>query len=293
MATATQSLMERLSKLKSIDKVVDLSRSTIQLEAMFLLSSRGELSAHEIARLMGQRRKAITDALRKLKLKDVIEEVDVGGERLYRLSPFGEKCLNTLLEATGLKSLIAERHSLYKFEGLENVIKNITLSYYVFECLIAAGLAGRKVDVNRLARIVNLSPQRLQAYLDVFSGNVNPKLFRKYNVPTRLSSILQKLRINRRRSKIVYVLTDEGTKLFLRSPQYVKLKSSKLYKILSFITRACHPKELWQRLSMIMYLGVAITAASAFISPIALIASLAFFNVLGVLIALSKLKNSH
>ncbi len=293
MSTAVQSLMERLSKLKSVDKVVDLSRSTIQLEIMFLLSSRGELTAHEIAKLMGQRRKAVTDALRKLKLKDVVEEVDAGGERLYRLSPFGEKCLHALLEATGLKGLISEKQGLYKVEGLEGVIKNMALSYYVFEGLIAAGLANRKIDVNRLAKIVNLSPQRLQAYLDVFSGDANPRLFKKYSTPTLLSSILQKLKINYRRSKTIYVLTDEGARLFLRSPQYVKLKSSKLYRILSFITGACHPKELWQRISMIMYLGVAITAASAFISPIALIASLAFFNFIGILVAISKIKNNY
>ncbi|MHC1637283.1 MAG: winged helix-turn-helix domain-containing protein [Candidatus Nezhaarchaeales archaeon] len=292
MSATAQSLMDRISKLRSIDKVVDLSRSSIQLEIMFLLSSRGELTAHEIARIMGQRRKSITDALRKLKLKDVVEEVDVGGERLYKLSPFGEKCLNSLLEATGLKSLIGERQSLYRSEGLENVVKNMALSYYVFESIVAAGLARRKIDASRLAKIVNLSSQRLQAYLDVFTGDANPKLFRKYNVPTKLSNLLQKLRINYKRTRTVYVLTDEGIKLFLRSPQYVKLKSSKIYRVLSLITGSCHPKEMWQRLFMLMYLCASLSVASAIFFPAALLPILGFFNFLGLLAAFGKLKNN-
>lgn len=292
MSVEIQSLMERLSRLKTIDKVVDLSRSNIQLEIMFLLSSRGELTAHDMARLMGQRRKAVTDALRKLKFKDVVEEVEVEGERLYRLSPFGEKCLAALLEATGLKSIALQRQELYKFEGLESTVKNMTMSYYVFDCLVAMGLAGGKVDVQRLAEIVNLSPQRLQAYLDVFAGDANPRLFKKYVVPTRFSSFLQKLNIGCRRSKTMYALTEEGSRLFLRSPQYAKLKSSRLYRILSALTKARHPKELWQTLSLIMYLGVSVTAVAALISPVALIASLIFFNALGILIVLSRLKKS-
>ncbi|MEM2025465.1 MAG: hypothetical protein QXW94_04160, partial [Desulfurococcaceae archaeon] len=201
LSDGVQALAERLTKLKSIDKVVDLARSNIQLEMMFLLSSRGELSPNEIARLMGQRRKAVTDALRKLRLKDVVEEVESAGDKLYRLSPFGERCLEALLEATGLKALALERQDLYRVEHLDGLIRNMPLFHYVFECTLALGLAGEGMSVDRLANIVNLSPQRLRTYLDVFTGDANPRLFRRYEVPTLLSTLLQRLGLKYRRLK--------------------------------------------------------------------------------------------
>ena len=75
-----EGFLEKLRRIKELDSVIDLSKSSIQLEILLLLgmSESSALTASEIARGLGIRRKAVTDALRKLLRKGLI--IKSGGD---------------------------------------------------------------------------------------------------------------------------------------------------------------------------------------------------------------------
>ena len=294
-------LNERINQLRSIDKLVDISKSTIQIDIMLNLS-KGEMTSAEIAKEIGQRRKAITDAMRKLRVKGLVDEVidEVSGKSSkYKLTPSGKACLESLLEFTGSSSGHASLGVERKVEGFannsipkessvsinppmfsktlsgsSNDLNSFPMAAVLSELILILGTAKGNVMTRKdIAKAVGLSEQRTESYLEVYL-NGNARLFRKYTESpkfTRLSARLG-IPVNSRKTDTVYGLTNEGLQYFYRLPSYARLKQSMVYKLLSKITRTSHPKSIFKRLTMLLCCGGAISVASL-LMPFGYIAS--------------------
>ncbi|MDD1776215.1 MAG: helix-turn-helix domain-containing protein [Candidatus Methanomethylicus sp.] len=260
-------VMQRLDQLRDVDRLIDISKSTLQFNIVIALSNKGELSAAEIAKEVGQRRKAVTDAMRKLKNKGLVELVsDEGKNSAFKLSSTGENCVTTLMDFMDVKKADAAPNlptaspstPFSKDMGLEN----LPVASVTSELLLMLGTSKEnRLPVKRLARSIGLSTQRTESYLDVYL-NREPKLFRRYMDEPRSVKLLKKIGIQSKtkRQEPVYALTNEGLQQFYRLPAYRKLKDSITYKVLSRLTRTGNPREMFKRLAIVLCSGGLISA---------------------------------
>jgi len=284
-------LNERINQLRSIDKLVDISKSTIQIDIMLTLN-KGDKTSAEIAKEIGQRRKAVTDAMRKLRVKGLVNEVEED-ENLkssrYRLTHSGSNCLSTLLEFTGSdKGCIGEKigyqrsgdtlentidgpaiqSSPRSFLGMQNDANAFPMAAVVSELILTLGTAkGNIMSRKDLAKAVGLSEQRAESYLEVYL-NGPTKLFRKYTDAPKMVRLMSKfgLRSKTKKMETIYGLTNDGMQHFYRLPTYAKLKQSIAYKFFSKMTFSSQPKNIFKRLNMILCAGGA-TAIALFQYP--------------------------
>ena len=83
--------------IKRLDSIIDLSRSTLQLEIVLHLLRKDRVTILELSHALMQRKKALYDSLRKLKIKGL-----VGGEEGgYWLTDYGREQINKLLNILG------------------------------------------------------------------------------------------------------------------------------------------------------------------------------------------------
>ena len=273
-------LTERINQLRSIDKLVDISKSTIQIDIMLSLMKGGKSSA-EIAREIGQRRKAVTDAMRKLRLKGLVDEVfdeTNGRTSRYMLTTSGLNCLTTLLELTGserrlhdedldeneypkkasldtgalLMDVDIHANRTAFAAGQSNDVSSFLMTSVLSEMILLLGTSRGYVKSRKnIAQAIGLGEQRTESYLDVYLAGT-PKLFRKYTEVPRSARILSKFGIKSRKTNTIYGLTNEGLQYFYRLPSYAKLKQSVVYKLLSKMTGTSHPKSVFKRLTMML-----------------------------------------
>ncbi|MBC7120510.1 MAG: winged helix-turn-helix transcriptional regulator [Candidatus Methanosuratus sp.] len=91
-------LSNRLARIRNLSGLIDISKSTLQLDIILALNANNELSPAEIASVIGQRRKAVTDALRKLRNKGLVDTTLEGGKSArYVLTDLGIELVKTLL----------------------------------------------------------------------------------------------------------------------------------------------------------------------------------------------------
>ena len=295
-------LNERINQLRSIDKLVDISKSTIQIDIMLNLS-KGEMTSAEIAKEIGQRRKAITDAMRKLRVKGIVDEVvdqENGKSSKYKLTASGLACLESLLEFTGSSSghaslglerkaddfgalgalpkenpvTINQPANSKVLTGSYNDLNSFPMAAVLSELIMILGTAKENIMTRKdLAKAVGLSEQRTESYLEVYL-NGNPRLFRKYAESPKMTRLATQLGVplKTRKTETVYGLTNEGLQYFYRMPSYARLKQSVVYKLLSKITRTSHPKSIFKRLTMMLCGGGALSVASLLL-PFGYIAS--------------------
>jgi DNA-binding HxlR family transcriptional regulator len=279
-------LNERINQLRSIEKLVDISKSTIQIDIMLTLNKGNKTSA-EIAKEIGQRRKAVTDAMRKLRLKGLVngveEDQNLKSSR-YKLTLSGFSCLNTLLELTGsAKDHIGEKIGHLRDYGAirnidddpeiqspsgslietQNDINAFPIAAVVSELILILGtVKGNIMSRKDLANAVGLSEQRTESYIEVYL-NGSTKLFRKYTDAPKIVRLMAKfgLRSKTKKTETIYGLTNEGIQHFYKLPTYTKLKQSATYKLFSKITFSSQPKNIFKRLNMMLFVGGATTIA--------------------------------
>ncbi len=275
-------LSEGMDKLRSIDRLIDISKSTIQIDILLTLS-RGEMTSAEIAKEICQRRKAITDAMRKLRVKGLVDEVTeegIGKSARYALTAAGHGCLNTLLNLTHPNSnpkaeTTQDTHravsdpwpkdriplpgqcpppggTIYTVDASSFPIAAITSELI----MVLGSESGNVMSSKRLARTVGLSEQRLESYLEVYL-NGTPKLFRQYVDRPGWAKVLSKLGLksSTRKTETYYGLTSEGLQYYYRLPSYSKLKNSLSYRVLSRLVGTAHPKAMFKRLTLMLCLG--------------------------------------
>ncbi len=264
--------LEKLRKIKEIDKVVDISRSTIQLEILLYLGVREKASIDDLVAGLSYRRKAITDALRKLIKKNLVVK-DQSSEE-FELSNTGRKYFNELLRILGYKNTMKGIHEIKKSMNptsrLKNMINEISTAYYLHETLICLGSSPKhEASIETLSSIVNLSPQRLRSYLDLFANKSNPelRLLKKIYRNTLFTNILSLLGVKRSKVKVYYGLTKQGLGILRKLPTYIKLKRNVFLRILFKLTRSCHPKEAHRKMLLLLCGGTILAYALTILRP--------------------------
>ena len=220
-----------IRKLREIDSRIDFARSQLQLDIVLELAlARKPLSADEISRFIGYRKKAVLDALRKLEHKGLVRRVGSNG-MLFELTDEGKRLLEDLFDllgVSGLNSVARKAHARGRADA-RDLQKVVQPSYYLAKIIIALG-SSRKgyLSMKELARVVGLSQERLQSYMEPYmSATAEVKLFKKIRKPVKLEPLYRILKSFGIRVSTVtsYVtLTDEGRLLYYRLPVYVKLK---------------------------------------------------------------------
>jgi len=258
-------ILEKLDKLRSVDKLVDISKSSIQFDILLALGER-EMSTAEIARNIAQRRKATTDALRKLRNKGMLNVVSRDGQTVFGLSDSGTKCHGDLMELIGMPSSEPpirtayprrDRYSLLDAKqsrmDLEKGQGNFAITAMISEIVLALGTAKENaMSLRDLAKAVNLSEQRTESYLKLYIDR-DPKLFRRFvDEPGNTSVVGISLRA---KAEPIYGLTNEGLQYFSKMPVYTRLKGSLAYRFLSRITMTAYPRSIYRRLALLAYVG--------------------------------------
>jgi Transcriptional regulators len=292
---------QRLNRLKSVAALIDISKSTLQIDILLALSNRGEMTPAEISLAIGQRRKAVTDALRKLRNKGLVEPAsDEGRSPAYRLTEIGAETVRSLISfldvqapgpepgpgmgakrpgtsldvhadsssrspAVGSWAQEAERdHASGQSPPqsmppgmLAPAISSFTLASALSQVLFALGTSkGNSLPLPELARIMGLSEQRAESYLEVFMKS-EPRLFRRFTDYPWWSKALRRIGINSKPKRLVvyYGLTQDGLQHFYRLPAYSRLRRSRTYKFLSSIVFTSNPKGIVRRLILLLLVG--------------------------------------
>lgn len=282
-------LSEGLDRLRSLDRLVDISKSTIQIDILLALNKK-EMSISEIANNIGQRRKATTDALRKLRNKGLIDiSREDGKGTTYMLSESGVRCNHLLLSFMG--SPTSEEHvpsnSKNKEECLPSdggptrserqVIQiqpkicasvgqgNFAVAVTVSEIIFALGTANENtMPLRKLAKMIELSEQRAESYLKLYLHG-EPKLFRRFVSEPGWVKVLTGMGIRvDARPEPAYGLTNEGLQYFYKMPIYARLRDSASYRLLSKITMTNNPRGMLKRLMFFASVGGVASACLAF-----------------------------
>lgn len=241
------SLITMIEKLKELNKVVDTTKGTLQVQILAILKEGEAKTAGELSVLTKRRRKSVTDAIWKLKSKGLIDGENKNGELVYRITPKGAEYIEELItffKPDKVPDIIG---------GFPGVVELLPIFYYTYDAVVALGINGDGgLSLKELSNIFGLSLDRTETYMDLFVNAPGAKLFRKINGPeTR------------------YCLTEDGQRVFSKLPYYNKNWgiSAKLFK---FITRSKHPKKIYVRLSF--EIGLA-----SFLISLASLASGSFF----------------
>jgi DNA-binding MarR family transcriptional regulator len=237
----------RLELLRKLDSIIDFSKSTIQLQIILALALNGEnLSTSRLSKIVGERRKAVLDALRKLEYKGLIRRVDGSdsGELVYELTDLGRAFTRGL--AGLLSSTPASAKAQHMLGEDLTVSQRITLrtrlveAGYAYKALVALSLAPRySLPARDLSRSLGISAERLVSYMDLFTTPPQ-RIFRKMLKPD---------------GTIIYRLDAEGAKLLARIAESRKLRSRRLAVALARAFKAYSQPKIIAVMSSVLFLA--------------------------------------
>ena len=237
----------RLELLRKLDSIIDFSKSTIQLQIVLALALNGEhLSTSKLSRIVGERRKAVLDALRKLEYKGLIRRVNGGepGEIVYELTDLGRAFTRGLTGLLG--SSLGSARAFNTLSEELTVSQRITLrsrlaeAGYAYKALVALSLAPRhSLPARVLARSLEISTERLISYMDLFTTPPQ-RIFRKMLRPD---------------GTIIYRLDAEGSKLLARISESRKLKSRRVAVALARAFNAYSQPKIIAVASILLFLA--------------------------------------
>lgn len=300
----SKEFLEKLRKLKELDKIIDFSKTSVQLEIILLLGTSSSLNVNEMVKNLGYRRKAITDALRKLLRKGlIITENSKDGDEVFLLSDSGRSYLNQLLLTLSHQypsnDLIRSKVRIKgNTEKLKYVINMLPTAYYIHESLLCLiNTNNYEASLKTLAKIVNLSPQRLKSYLDLYTDCANRelKLFKRIYRLSMSSRLLKLLGVKKNKVEVNYKLTKRGLEIAYKLPMYIKIKKNPLLKILLLLTKSCHFKQALKRILLIIYLllmvciGTTLVLTPAPLNLVSIYLLLAWFYITSFLVIITFL----
>lgn len=269
-------LLARASALREVDSYVDIARGWLQLRILMVLGGRGRCSIDELVATLGERRKAVLDALRKMRTKGLVSAEDPPsltdlGLRVYER-------LAEVLACSGVDGAAAPRPTVY------DIPRDLARLFYLYEVLVALGTSkSYELPLSTLCYITKLKPETLEDYLRPYCGEPL-RLLKRLVKPRRLLLLTRRV--------VAYRLTDEGVKVFHRLPDYVRYRGSLGARVLSLLTKSGHPKVILKRVSLILSLGSAAATllAAALPAPLSLVAVLTwvlFVSFLSLVIEIS------
>ncbi len=280
---ALEDVYVKLEKIRAFDSLIDFSKSRIQLDIVLqLAAARKPLSADEIAEAIGQRKKPVLDALRKLELKGIIRRTE-DYRNIYELTDLGKQMisdLTTILGASNLKEVVKSR--MYGKIGARDLIKLIIPVHYLYEALVSLGTSKtHELPINVLAKATGISAQRLMVYLDPYSApRSEVRLFKKYRKEDLITKMKSLITGSRRVGTVYYRPTKLGMELFYRLPIYAKVKNSKLTNIILKLFGYYNPKLVLHKVSL-----TDTVVGSALLVSLALLGTTVLPIVLGVIAA--------
>ncbi len=279
----------KLEKIRAFDSLIDFAKSRIQLDIVLELAySHKPLSADDIAKAIGQRKKPVLDALRKLEIKGIIKRVD-NYRNIYELTDLGKQMildLTSILGASSLKEVARSR--LYGKVSARDLIKLLIPVYYLYEVIVALGTSKKhELPLTSLASSVGISPQRLTVYLDPYSDPKSEvrlfKKVRKEDFKAKIKSII----LGSRRTTTYYKLTNLGLELFYRLPVYMKTKNSYFNKLLIRLMGYYNPKSFLLKFSLIDLVMITIALILLFTTPTHMFYTLPIASILGFKVFIS------
>ncbi len=208
-----QGLWPRIEKLRAIDEVIDFSRSVIQLRLFICLGlSRNGVTVDALVDTLGERRKAITDAIRKMRLKGLVATNEHGVVTLTDRGKIYFSMLEDVLSVDNGRQrirLCTDSSAL----NIETMARTLVVSKYLLAAVLKLGSSrNRQAPIRKLAKVMGLSQDRARSYLDMYV----PVIFYKVRNRTfRLSSL-------RTRNETFYGLTFTGFKLYKRLCNYIR-----------------------------------------------------------------------
>jgi len=242
-----------LELLRELDSEIDFARGVLQLRILIEVSKVSSgLSVKEISSRIGQRYRAVVDALRKLEAKGLVVRDGAEGSPIFKLSEKGYEFYKKL-------EYISSHRVQPVFGVLQAKVKpqdfalDAARMSYVQDALVAVGTSRRgEATLKTIAQAMGLSIQRAQSYIEQYSSKDSP--LRLFKPVVRLNgeegrlirlakSLLKRfgLKLNSE-GKTVYTLTDEGWTAFYRLPVYMKYSNSLGVKILRSLFGNAHPR---------------------------------------------------
>jgi len=248
-----QNVLMKLEKLREFDSMIDFSRSRLQLDIVLqLAASRNPLSAADIAKALGQRKKPVLDALRKLELKGFIKRVS-DRENVYELTDLGRQMIEDLMAILGISDLNEVIKMKRRYDKVEarDLLKIVIPVNYLYDVLIALGTSrSMEMDIRELSRVAGISPQRLAMYIEPYTDTKSEvRLFKKVHKETLLTRIRNML-LGGRKTVTVYRLTNLGREIFYKLPIYMKIKNDPIIRLVTRVFGNYSPKLVIYRLSL-------------------------------------------
>jgi len=285
----------KLEKIREFDSLIDFARSSLQLDiVLYLASTNTPQSAADIAKALGQRKKPILDALRKLEIKGLVKRTGTR-EDLYELTELGRNTIDDLMIVLGfgdMKQMLRNVHRRYGKIQARDMIRIVVPVNYLHDVLVALGTSRtHELPLSSLSQIVGISEQRLSMYLEPY---VNPrsevrlfKKIRKETWKTKIKNIL----FGTRHTEVFYRLTSLGQETFYRLTTYTKIKNNTLLRYLVRMFGNYSPKYVIRKLSTVSILLAAIALSVVILFPelsaIALSIWSSYQMIIGVLFLLA------
>jgi len=273
-------LTDRLMILKTLDSMIDFSKSTIQLEVLLYLGTKDSpVSVSEVARELRLRVKSAYDAMAKLLTKGLVKREGTG----YVISSRGREFITNLYKLfTG--ELSHYELSRRKLRELKSLINNLIIAKYVYESLLTMGVSRKnEISINKLSALLGISAERVKDYLDVFANakERDLKLFRK--IVKRGKGIFRRNNNN----CVYYRLTQVGLKELSKFHEYRRFKRNYFLRFILRITFSYKKSEAFKRLIMFIGIGTPImTIISSFFGGTYLLAIWLYIATLLSVIAL-------
>ncbi len=228
-------IARKLMLLRDLDDKIDFARSRVQLQIIlaFMIENKA-YTPSQLVEMLGERRKAIIDALRKMESKGIIERDKTS--YAYRLTQKGADYSKKLMDVLGInRNQVTSRfqEGIDPIDGRGPLSKDINELTYIKKAVIA--LANTKegmLSLRDLAIIMGLSKDRAKSYLDLYSRPPR-RFFRRITHPTKGT---------------YYKLDKRGYTIYYKTNEYHKAKKSKLFKLrvrLQSIPLMIIMKEKW------------------------------------------------
>uniref|UniRef100_A0A7J2U525 Uncharacterized protein n=1 Tax=Ignisphaera aggregans TaxID=334771 RepID=A0A7J2U525_9CREN len=249
----------RLQVLRELDSAIDFARGFLQLRIVLMLGSRGSMTARDISIALGERYKAVLDAVRKLVAKNLIVKEPDGGVDLYKLSDNGAEFYKKLAAFLGVKEFYRMPRGERKVLILD-IATNITRYTHLADAIVALATSrSNTLSLNEIADAMKLSLERAKTYIEMFCSRRNGvRLFRKVEKESRLLRILalllKPLGIKMKTTVEMYKLSEEGFTVFYKQPYYMKYKRSVAAKLMTKLFGSAHPRLVLKRMSVLVLL---------------------------------------